>query len=106
MCQVDGQSSEASVELMGKKTVKATKLRQALSGAFVCHRTVPYCVIPCQSFLVHPVGTFGHFPSVHQTEIKTDGYRSLAEGEAVEFEMTNDRGRDKAVNVTGASRLY
>ena len=37
-----------------------------------------------------------------QTSIKTDGYRSLAEQEEVEFDVeTGDDGRTKAVNVTG-----
>lgn len=39
---------------------------------------------------------------VHQTAIETDGFRSLAEGEAVEFVVqTSDDGRAKAVQVTG-----
>ena len=37
-----------------------------------------------------------------QTSIQTDGYRSLREGEEVEFNIeTGDDGRTKAVNVTG-----
>eukprot|EP00906_Rhabdomonas_costata_P010694 RCo015044 len=38
---------------------------------------------------------------VHQTEVKSEGFRSLQEGEAVEFDTTTDRGREKAVSVTG-----
>lgn len=39
---------------------------------------------------------------VHQTSIKTDGFRSLAEGEAVEFHVEGgDDGRTKAIDVTG-----
>jgi len=39
---------------------------------------------------------------VHQTSIKTDGFRSLAEGEAVEFIVeAGDDGRTKAIDVTG-----
>lgn len=39
---------------------------------------------------------------VHQTEIQTDGFRSLADGEAVEFiPKTDDNGRMKATKVTG-----
>ena len=39
---------------------------------------------------------------VHQTEIYCDGFRSLAEGESVEFDVQiQDDGRRKAVNVTG-----
>ncbi|XP_072995466.1 cold shock domain-containing protein 4 [Typha latifolia] len=39
---------------------------------------------------------------VHQSSIKADGYRSLAEGEAVEFSIAEgDDGRIKAVDVTG-----
>ena len=37
-----------------------------------------------------------------QTEIVTDGFRSLAEGETVEFELSEDQnGRVRATNVTG-----
>lgn len=37
-----------------------------------------------------------------QTSIITDGFRSLAEGEAVEFFIeSSDDGRTKATNVTG-----
>jgi cold shock CspA family protein len=39
---------------------------------------------------------------VHQTAIQAEGFRSLAEGEAVEFVVeTSDDGRAKAVQVTG-----
>lgn len=39
---------------------------------------------------------------VHQTAIITDGFRSLKEGEPVEFFVENsDDGRAKAVQVTG-----
>eukprot|EP00521_Asterionellopsis_glacialis_P005946 CAMPEP_0195269446 /NCGR_PEP_ID=MMETSP0706-20130129/13777_1 /TAXON_ID=33640 /ORGANISM="Asterionellopsis glacialis, Strain CCMP134" /LENGTH=126 /DNA_ID=CAMNT_0040324563 /DNA_START=55 /DNA_END=435 /DNA_ORIENTATION=- len=40
---------------------------------------------------------------VHQTEIQSEGFRSLADGEQVEFKMGTDEktGRSKAVGVTG-----
>lgn len=38
---------------------------------------------------------------VHQTNIIADGFRSLAEGEAVEFVVEDADGRTKAVEVTG-----
>merc|ERR1719251_621865 len=39
---------------------------------------------------------------VHQTEIYSEGFRSLAEGEKLEFDVVvQDDGRRKAVNVTG-----
>jgi len=39
---------------------------------------------------------------VHQTAIHADGFRSLAEGEPVEFsKITDDRGKVKAERVTG-----
>mmetsp|Transcript_4499 Transcript_4499/g.6042 ORF Transcript_4499/g.6042 Transcript_4499/m.6042 type:complete len:122 (-) Transcript_4499:224-589(-) len=39
---------------------------------------------------------------VHQTDISVEGFRSLADGEAVEFEIVEgDDGRRKAVGVTG-----
>ncbi len=36
---------------------------------------------------------------VHQTEIQTDGYRSLAEGARVTFELTQGQKGPKAANV-------
>ncbi|XP_059296845.1 cold shock protein 2-like isoform X2 [Lycium ferocissimum] len=39
---------------------------------------------------------------VHQSGIRSEGFRSLAEGEPVEFDVeSGDDGRTKAVNVTG-----
>ncbi|KAL1511990.1 hypothetical protein AB1Y20_005265 [Prymnesium parvum] len=38
---------------------------------------------------------------VHQTAIKSAGFRSLAEGEEVEYEVANVDGKLKAVNVSG-----
>ncbi len=39
---------------------------------------------------------------VHQTEIKVDGYRTLAEGSRVEFETTQGPKGPKATNVRPA----
>merc|ERR1712098_391445 len=40
---------------------------------------------------------------VHQSAIYADGFRSLEEGEKVEFdrEMNHEKGKERAVNVTG-----
>jgi cold shock CspA family protein len=38
---------------------------------------------------------------VHQSVIKAPGFRSLADGEAVEYQIEMDNGRKKAVAVTG-----
>ncbi|GAU35682.1 hypothetical protein TSUD_162540 [Trifolium subterraneum] len=39
---------------------------------------------------------------VHQSEIQTNGFRSLAEGESVEYQIEIDNnGRSRAVSVTG-----
>ncbi|KAM7256633.1 hypothetical protein ACFE04_012374 [Oxalis oulophora] len=38
---------------------------------------------------------------VHQSSIRTDGFRSLAENEDVEFLIESDGSRSKAVDVTG-----
>ena len=42
-----------------------------------------------------------------QTVIHSEGFRSLAEGETVEFEIqTDDSGRTRAVDVTGPDGAY
>lgn len=38
---------------------------------------------------------------VHQTEIKSSGFRTLGEGEEVEFDIVQENGRSKASHVTG-----
>lgn len=38
---------------------------------------------------------------VHQTNINVSGFRSLAEGESVEFKIVTENGKSKAVDVTG-----
>ncbi|KAF7849944.1 hypothetical protein BT93_L0103 [Corymbia citriodora subsp. variegata] len=38
---------------------------------------------------------------VHQSSIQSEGFRSLAEGETVEFQIESDGNRTKAVDVTG-----
>jgi len=44
---------------------------------------------------------------VHQSSIHAKGYRNLAEGEKVEFEVeTDSTGRKKAINVTGPQGDY
>merc|ERR1719189_3294457 len=44
---------------------------------------------------------------VHQTEVYADGYRSLAEGEPLEFDIQiQDDGRRKAINVTGPNGAF
>ena len=51
-------------------------------------------------FIVPADGTSDVF--VHQTAIISDGFRSLADGEEVEFKVVEDNnGRVKAVDVTG-----
>ncbi|KAK8970668.1 Glycine-rich protein 2 [Platanthera guangdongensis] len=43
----------------------------------------------------------------HQSSIKADGFRTLADGEAIEFAISEgDDGRTKAVDVTGPSGEY
>ncbi len=37
---------------------------------------------------------------VHHTAISTDGFRTLAEGQEVEFEVIQDQRGEKAINVT------
>ena len=40
---------------------------------------------------------------VHQTAIKAEGFRSLGEGEKVEYDVEDDaaKGKPRAINVTG-----
>jgi len=38
---------------------------------------------------------------VHQSAIKANGFRTLAEGEEVEYEVVNEDGKMKAINVSG-----
>ncbi|KAK8958724.1 Glycine-rich protein 2 [Platanthera guangdongensis] len=43
----------------------------------------------------------------HQSSIKADGFKTLTDGEAVEFAISEgDDGRTKAVDVTGPGREY
>lgn len=51
---------------------------------------------------VHAEASEGYDLFCHQTSIKAEGFRSLMEGESVEFDLeVGDDGRNKAVNVTG-----
>ena len=45
---------------------------------------------------------------VHQSDIYAPGFRSLAEGEPLEFRLTTDAktGKSKAVDVTGPDGAY
>ena len=45
---------------------------------------------------------------VHQSAIHADGFRSLEEGEKVEFdrEMNHEKGKERAVNVTGPNGQF
>lgn len=56
----------------------------------------------------HPQRGYGFITStkgedyfVHQTAIKARGYRTLAQGEAVEFQIFQENGKSKAMYVTG-----
>ncbi len=40
---------------------------------------------------------------VHHTAINTDGFRTLAEGQEVEFEVIQDQRGEKAINVSPIS---
>eukprot|EP00288_Rhodomonas_lens_P000718 CAMPEP_0177728758 /NCGR_PEP_ID=MMETSP0484_2-20121128/21055_1 /TAXON_ID=354590 /ORGANISM="Rhodomonas lens, Strain RHODO" /LENGTH=117 /DNA_ID=CAMNT_0019241559 /DNA_START=98 /DNA_END=451 /DNA_ORIENTATION=+ len=43
---------------------------------------------------------------VHQTAIHAEGFRSLKEEEPVEFEISDNGGKSKAINVTGPAGAY
>ena len=43
---------------------------------------------------------------VHQSVIKAERFRSLAEGEAVEYKIVSENGRMKASDVTGPGGAY
>jgi len=51
-------------------------------------------------------GSDGHDYFVHQTSIKSKGWRNLEVNQEVEFEVVTDRDRLKAVNVTAPGGLY
>ncbi|KAG2411244.1 hypothetical protein I3760_Q017900 [Carya illinoinensis] len=60
----------------------------------------------CQGFRVHHADDGGEDLFVHQSAIKCEGFRSLAEGERVEFQIElGVNERTKAVNVTGPTDL-
>lgn len=50
-------------------------------------------------FITPDIGSADIF--VHQSAIYADGFRSLAEGEKVEFNVVVEQGKAKAVDVTG-----
>ena len=43
---------------------------------------------------------------VHQTAIHAEGFRSLAEGEPLEYDVVQENGKTKADNVTGPDGDY
>mmetsp|Transcript_19595 Transcript_19595/g.41117 ORF Transcript_19595/g.41117 Transcript_19595/m.41117 type:complete len:114 (-) Transcript_19595:131-472(-) len=43
---------------------------------------------------------------VHQTAIHAEGFRSLAENEEVFFEISENGGKSKAINVTGPGGAF
>jgi len=43
---------------------------------------------------------------VHQSAIHAEGFRSLAEGEKVEYNVVSDQGKSKASDVTGPGGAY
>ena len=43
---------------------------------------------------------------VHQSAIHSSGFRSLMEGEEVEFKIVDERGKQKAIEVTGPGGEY
>lgn len=43
---------------------------------------------------------------VHQSAIHAQGFRSLREGEPVEFDVVQENGKMKAINVTGPNGSF
>jgi len=43
---------------------------------------------------------------VHQSAINAEGFRTLGEGETVEFDVTEENGKAKAINVSGPGGVY
>ena len=43
---------------------------------------------------------------VHQSAIHSQGFRSLAENEEVEYQVTEERGKKKAIEVTGPGGAF
>ena len=52
-------------------------------------------------FIVPDEGSGTEDVFVHQTSVHAEGFRSLAEEEAVEYDLEDHNGKVKAVNVTG-----
>eukprot|EP00922_Rhytidocystis_sp_ex-Travisia-forbesii_P051410 GHVS01076305.1.p1 GENE.GHVS01076305.1~~GHVS01076305.1.p1 ORF type:complete len:228 (+),score=42.95 GHVS01076305.1:20-703(+) len=77
---------------------------------FVCERSLSsYSVCLCvfmqgYGFIGMPGETEDVF--VHQSDIHARGFRSLCEGEMVEFDLITEKGRKKAIRVTGPNGEY
>mmetsp|Transcript_13938 Transcript_13938/g.17178 ORF Transcript_13938/g.17178 Transcript_13938/m.17178 type:complete len:161 (-) Transcript_13938:514-996(-) len=102
--------------LMKSFALKQTKLFQSqlfLQKSFFCIQAGQKCTGVCKWFSSEKgfgfitVDDSEQEAFVHQSNIHAPGFRSLAEGEKVEFEVEMDtRGRPKAINVTGPDGSY
>ena len=79
--------------------------------------TMPQGTLPTSSGMVkwfNPQKGFGFITPddggedlfVHQSAVHAPGFRSLMEGEEVEFKIVDERGKQKAIEVTGPGGEY
>ncbi len=82
------------------------KTKQFLRGTFLLNQIISSSILFGRfdtakgfGFIVPDNGDKDIF--VHQSAINVSGFRSLAEGEAVEFKTVTENGKTKAIDVTG-----
>ena len=85
-CAFELRASRSFLMYLVQGVLRCKKAVLVKASTVICE--LPGALLRCRSFL--------------QTNIITDGFRSLAEGEPVEFTIENgDDGRTKAINVSG-----
>jgi len=113
----DGKLKAINVSGPAGSFVKGDGGRSGRSGATAAPRKWPEGVPPSDGKMVGSVKWFnsekgfgfiaplegGEDLFVHQSAIQSAGFRSLREGEEVEFKVVDERGKKKAIEVCGPS---